>query len=100
MIVVRVELWSAATGKVTELARAVIVNDGTGTAERRNYDLATLRGRSTQDLNKSVPQRKGKLTGWPSERLHVWNLVAAMLTKLGYGAPGDRGALPKSDLPF
>src|SRR5690348_5419520 len=54
MIIVRVELWSAITGAKTELARMCIVNDGTGTAARRNYFGKTFRGRSTAQLEPEV----------------------------------------------
>lgn len=85
MIVVRVELHSAITGQVTELARAIIANDGTGTPELRHYQVMTLRGRSREALDRIVAQRTGRVRDWPSERLHVWNLVAEALKALGYG---------------
>lgn len=86
MIVVRVELWSARTGEKTELARMEIANDGSSGGSLRNYIGRTLRGRSTAQLNSRQMQRQGAIKGWPSERVHVWNLVAAMLTQMGYGA--------------
>jgi hypothetical protein len=89
MIVVKVELWSAITGETSELARMVITNDGTGGAERRNYDVATCRGRSvgalTQAMLNKVFTRRGKVKDHPSEAVHVWNLVAKALTVMGYG---------------
>lgn len=85
MIVIRVELWSARTGEKTELARMEICNDGTGSRARRNYVGATLRGRSTAQLNARMPQRSARLIDWPSDTVHVWNLVAAMLGRMGYG---------------
>lgn len=88
MIVVKVELWSAVTGEKTELARMEIANDGEGTLAKRHYDARTLFGRSTDQLNKRRTQREGRIENWPSERVHVWNLVAALLTKMGYGGPG------------
>lgn len=86
MIVVRVELHSARGRGVTELARMEICNDETGSAERRNYMARTLRGRSTEQLDRRVVQRHGTLKDWPSEALHVWNLVAVLLSRMGYGA--------------
>jgi hypothetical protein len=86
MIVVSVELWSARTGERTELARMEICNDETGTAARRNYIARVLLGRSTTQLDRRVVQRHGALKDWPSEQLHIWNLVAALLTSMGYGA--------------
>lgn len=87
MIVIRIELWSARTGQKTELARMEICNDETGDTRRRNYMARTLRGRSTAALNQRRTQRTGTLTNWPSESVHIWNMVAAVLGKLGYRAP-------------
>ncbi len=86
MIVVRVELWSAVTGERTELARMEIANDGTASRTLRNYIGRSLRGRSTAALNRRITERQDAINSWPSERVHVWNLVAAMLAALGYGA--------------
>lgn len=83
MIVVRVELWSARTGARTELARMRIANDGTGVAARRSYDGQTLAGRSAAALDRGRVQRTGRVADFPAERLHVWNLVAAMLGAMG-----------------
>lgn len=85
MIIVRVELWSARTGAVTELARMNICNVG-GTDTLGNYDAETLRGRSTDDLNRGAAQRKCKVLGHPRVSQHVWNLVTKALTGMGYGA--------------
>ncbi len=88
MIVVRVELHSAITGRVTELARMIITNDGTGTGSIGHYMAATLRGRSREMLNRLVPQRSVRIGDWPRQRLHVWNLVGTALTAMGYGRDG------------
>ena len=87
MIVVKVELWSAVSGQVTELARMEIANDGTGDLKKRHYDFRTLLGRSATQLNLRRTRRSGRIENWPSERLHVWNLVAAVLKQMGYGGP-------------
>jgi len=89
MIVVRVELHSAVTGKVTELARMLVANTGTGTAARGNYRARTLRGRSRTDLDRGTVQREGLIEGHP-RRLHVWRLVARALARLGYGEVAER----------
>jgi len=39
MIIVKIELHSAVTGKVTELGKLHIINDGTGDASKGNYDV-------------------------------------------------------------
>lgn len=85
MIVVRVELHSAITGQATELARAHIINDGTGTMDLRHYVVQALRGRSREALDRNQAQRSGRVRDWPSQRLHVWNLVAEALKGMGYG---------------
>lgn len=86
MIVVRVELYSAITGQKTELARMVIANDGMSeTPNLGNYDIRTLRGRSQSELDRGVVHKSGKIMRWPRLRKHVWNLVSASLTDMGYG---------------
>ena len=91
MIVVRVELHSAITGQVTELARATICNTGAGTAEIGHYEAATLRGRNSAALDAAqlngTVQRRGGVRNYPRQRLHVWNLVAEALHAMGYGRP-------------
>ena len=84
MIVVRVELHSAITGRVTELARAHIANAG-GTDTLGDYDITILHGRSTAALDRGTVQRRGKVVGHARQALHVWHLVAKALTGMGYG---------------
>jgi hypothetical protein len=88
LIVVRVELWSARTGKVTELARMGIDNVG-GDLEHRNYRCRTWRGRSKESLDRTmvagITTRTGEVKGHPSPKLHVWYLVAKALRSMGYG---------------
>lgn len=92
MIIVRVELWSAITGEVTELARMHICNEGSD-GHLRDYSVVFFRGRSTAALNRRQVQRKGEVRSWPSEELLVWNLVAVALRATGYGRrlPGKHG---------
>lgn len=89
MIVVRVELWSARTGEKTELARMEITNNDGMTKPRpiRNYLARTLRGRKASDFARRTKQRSCAIDGFPATRLHIWNLVAAALTKMEYQAP-------------
>lgn len=84
MIIVRVELHSAITGEVTELARARICNIG-GTKASGDYRAETLRGRSTETLDKGQVQREAKVLGHARLSLHVWHLVAKALRGMGYG---------------
>jgi len=90
MIIVSVTLHSARDGSKTELARMEICNDETGTAMRRNYIGRVLRGRSTEQLDRREVHRTGEVKNWPAERAHVWNLVAAMLKSMAYGATNGR----------
>lgn len=83
MIVVRVELHSAITGQVTELARMHISNEG-GTATKGDYGVETLRGRDKAALDKRRVQRSGKVTNYPRLSIHVWHLVARALIATGY----------------
>ncbi len=91
MIRVSVHLISAVDHSVTELARMDIVNDGTGDFKKRHYDGqayvydgVSYIGRSTKALDRATPSKTGRIVNWPSERLHIWNLVRAMLSNMGY----------------
>lgn len=84
MIIVRVELHSAVTGAVTELARMKISNDGSGTAGIGNYDCVTWRGRDQAALDRREIQRRARVEHYPRRDLHVWHLVAAALYRLKY----------------
>lgn len=83
MIVVRVELHSAITRKVTEIARMRIRNAG-GTADIGNYSAETLRGRSREQLDRGECQRGGEVKAYPRLRIHVWHLVARALIAMRY----------------
>jgi len=84
MIIIKVELWSAITGKTTELARMSIVNDGSGTNRYGNYIGTVYRGRSKEQLDKKSIMRQKFMQNWPRLDFHVWNLVAKMLKEMGY----------------
>ena len=87
MIRVRVELLSANTGEVTELARMHISNDGlaTGANYRRGAYLGeTFVGRSAAQLNRKTVSRLAVVEGWRRHDFHVWNLVRLMLDRMGY----------------
>lgn len=84
MIVVRFELHSAIDGEVSELARMNICNIG-GTKHHGDYQVETLRGRSTEQLNRQIIQRQATVTGHPRLSKHVWHLVAKALIAMGYG---------------
>ena len=61
MLVIKVELHSANTGKVTELGRMAIANVG-GTNTRGDYRVHVCR-RGSQDITK--PVRTGTVKGFP-----------------------------------
>jgi len=85
MIVAKLELHSAITGKVTEIGRMIIANDGSGTPTRGDYDV--FLGRKGHDLNAAVvrnPQRKGKVLGHARQAYSVWRLVARALESVGF----------------
>lgn len=96
MIVVRVELHSAITRQVTELARAHICNIG-GSGTVRDYEIRTLRGRSTRALDAGAVQRHGKVLGHRSLDLHIWHLVGKALQRIGYTPPpaADAGEIDR-----
>lgn len=90
MIVVRVELHSAINGEITELARMIIANDGTGTTATGQYYGVTLHGRSKEQLDAALKAkrvtRRGHVEDYPRQALHVWHLVGRMLANMGYAS--------------
>lgn len=86
MIVVRVELHSAITGKTTEIARAVVCNVG-GSVQRGEYLALALRGRKrveTKDMKEQHVMRRGKVHSYPRKSKHVFCLVVRALRAMGY----------------
>jgi hypothetical protein len=90
VLVVRVELHSAITGKVSEIARMRLWNDGTGTSERGSYSGTTHKGRIERPGylagygTQGPVMRTARVEGYPRQSKHVWNLVAKMLHNMGY----------------
>lgn len=79
MLVVRIELHSAITGKVTEIGRMHIINTDTGTQKRGNYDVEIMRRGTTDKV-----QRRGSVTDYPRLSYTVWELVRrALVAGLG-----------------
>ena len=83
MIIVRVELHSAITHKVTEIARMRIANIG-GTRTLGHYFAETYRGRSAEALSEGARQRSGTIRDYPRLSIHVWHLVARALIAMKY----------------
>lgn len=94
MIIVRVTLYLANGWPIKELARMEIVNCDGLTTPRRNYVARTLCGRDTDTLNRHTTHRETHLENWPAEAVHIWNLVAACLERLGYTFRANSGKSP------
>lgn len=90
MLVVRVELHSAITGLVSQIAVMKLWNTGGGTPSRGDYKAEVIKGRIDLPGTLSGYRTQGKVlrTGcvadYPRKNKHVWNLVARMLTAMGY----------------
>ena len=85
MITVRVELHSAITGEISEIARMRITNRGDSSdPELGSYDIATLTGRTSKALDAGTVNRRGMVIGHRRLRLHVWHLIYRALTSVGY----------------
>lgn len=92
MLIVRVKLHSALSGRVSEIAWMCIANRGTKTPHRGDYDVVTFRGRDRQTLDRASVQRRGAVLGWPRLRVHVWSLVAEALAAMGYSRMPQAGS--------
>ena len=85
MIVVSVQLDSAISPtRDKELARVLIANEG-GTDTLGDYKCVSLRGRSKEQLDQRIVQRRGTVMTHPRQAEHVLTLVAKALRALGYG---------------
>lgn len=74
MIVVRVELHSAITGRVSEIGRMHIANDGESSdAKRGSYDVAVLR------RGGGGVTRRGRVENYPRLSYNVWRLICRAL---------------------
>lgn len=80
MIVVKIELHSAITGKVEEIGRTVIWNEGTGTAKRGNYGAKVIRrGVMNSHPKASDVVRTGAVDDYPRLSYNIWRLVIRAL---------------------
>lgn len=90
ILVVRVELHSAVSGEISEIARMIIANDGTGERLRGNYWGHAAKGDTKNHMIPAVilhPSRKlnyAEVKDYARNSLHVWNLVKRMLDAMGY----------------
>jgi len=95
MIVVKIELHSAITGRVSEIGRMLICNDGAGSADRGDYSVQVLRRKDrpggiseyvTGIAAGSEPvTRTAEVKNYPRQSYNVWRLVLRAL----------RGAFPE-----
>lgn len=81
MIVLKVELHSAVTGKVTTLGSAIISNRGDGSNTRGNYDVRVGNKRDANNLVSVYrkPQRRGEVLDYPRTSYSIWRLVLRAL---------------------
>lgn len=81
MIVVKVELHSAITGKISLLGKMIIANTGGGTAKRGNYSVAVLKKTSADKDRPSIEDvlRHGEVLDYPRLSYNVWRLVSRAL---------------------
>ena len=80
MIVVKIEFHQASTGRVVEMGRAEISNDGTGSGTVGNYVMQIFKGAHYSKRTNEV-WKQGRLYGWPrkSKRVGPWELLAILL---------------------
>lgn len=80
MIVVKVELWSARTGKVSTLGIMRISNDGTSRDEEiGNYMGHVMRKPTFTSITRTGIVEEHRRKSYP-----IWFLVAKMLRNMGY----------------
>jgi len=81
MIVVRVELHSAITGKVSEIGRMYISN----TSVNDTPNVADYAGELLRKPNFKSVTRSGSVKDHRRLAEPVWSLVSKMLQNMGYG---------------
>ncbi len=80
MIVIKVELHSAITGRQTPIELMILSNDGTSSDPKRgNYQVAVMR-RGVWDK----VQRVGRVAGHARLSLSIWVLILKALKSAGF----------------
>ena len=79
MLVVKIELHSAITGKITTIGRMVIDNIG-GTRTRGDYRVRLLRANAKEwlgmySIRHAKVTREGRVLNYPRLSYSVWRLV-------------------------
>ena len=78
MIRVTIDLISAIhPDRDQRLGTMFITNDGTGTTEKRNYDVHVCRKGAEDMFGK--PTRTGRVENYPAPSYNVWRLIARAL---------------------
>lgn len=80
MIVIKVELHSAITGKVTELGKMHIVNDGSS----RDPNIGHYLGGVFRKGSDNQITRRSSVQSHRRNDKPIWNLIAKMLINMGY----------------
>lgn len=80
MLVVKIELHSAVTGKITTIGETVIANVG-GTADRGDYVAWVLKRGGKKSLRERMhtPIRKSEVKNYPRLSYNVWRLIIRAL---------------------
>lgn len=80
MIVIKIELHSAITRKVTTLGQMIIANTG-GTLKRGDYSVHVGNKKDVGNLGKILksPLRTGRVENYPRISYNVWRLVVRAL---------------------
>lgn len=80
MLVIRIELHSAITKKITVIGEMIVHNVG-GTASKGNYEVCVGRKNHVGNLKKIFhePLRRGKVQNHPRKSQNVWRLVTKAL---------------------
>lgn len=76
MLVVKIELHSAITGRVSELGRMQISNTGKGSYDRGDYAVEVLR---RSGVTGGAVTRTGEVKNYPRLSYNVWRLVSRAL---------------------
>lgn len=80
MIILKIELHSAITGKVTEIGRMTIANDGTSReSEKGNYIVKLMRKGTIDTVT-----RTGEVKDHRRLALPIWDLVSKALKAVGW----------------
>ncbi len=83
MLVIKIELHSVVDGRVEELGRMYVANDGTGTASSSNYDVAVCRKGNTgipENIGGlEMASRTGRVLDYSRKSYNVWRLISRAL---------------------